>query len=247
MKNNLLKIGSVIALAGLLFAACKKDGSNASGKSGSSNLDIGLTADNVSTGLSNNATDGTLTTQSAGSASVTWTSGTATVSSFKLEAKLNGLEIEVKSNKMASINLFAPVPPFVSVLIDTGVYREIEIKAMLAKSSGSDIPLVLKGSFTSSAGTAIPIELDYNDDATIKAEAKDVTVDASTDLSTLLTLHLSKLLDHVTAATLEAADKTNGTIVISGSSNTRIYSAVRDNIGNCGEGGEFEHHGKGKH
>lgn len=243
MKKNLVKLGSMVALAGLLFTACKKD--NAGSPSGAqAQLSIGVKADNASTNLSTNNTANGLTTQATGSGSVNWTAGVANISGFKLEAKRNGMEIEIRSKNLASVDLFAPIPPSVTNLIDTGTYREIEFRVMLTKTSGTDLPLKLKGNFTTAGGAVVPIELNFNDDAIIKAEAKNVTVDNTTDLSTVVTIHLNKLLDHVSATALDGADRTSGTIVISNSSNTRIYAIIKDNIGNCGEAGGFDRHGR---
>jgi hypothetical protein len=243
MKNNLLKIGSVILVAGLLFTACKKGNSTAS-SSGSSKLDIGVKADNSTTALTNDVTGGvsgsTLTTQSSSSANVTWTSGMATISRFEFEAKRNDLEFEVTSKKLTTIDLFAPVPASISVFLDTGVYKEIEIRAVLAKDTGKTIPLILKGNYTTSTGTVVPIEIDYNDPAVIKTEVNNVHVDSKTNLSTVITMHLTRLLSHVTAASLDAAVKTNGVIVISNTINRSIYMIIRDNIGSCGEDNGFD-------
>ena len=250
MKNNLLKIGSVIAVAGLLFAACKKDGSSAQ-STGSSKLDISVKADNASTALTNNVSTDlsgtTLTTQSSAGANVTWTAGTATISRFEFEAKRNDMDIEVRSKKLTSVDLFAPVPASISVLLDTGLYKEIEIRAVLAKDTGNTIPLILKGNYTTSTGTVVPIEIDYNDPGVIKTEVKDVTVNSTTNLSTVITMHLSRLLNHVSAASLDAAVKTNGTIVISNSVNKNIYNLIRSNIEGCGEDNGFDRHNRGDH
>ncbi|QKJ29040.1 hypothetical protein HQ865_04495 [Mucilaginibacter mali] len=243
MKTNLWRTGLAIAMAALLFGACKKDNNSANGSSsGSAKMSFGLQADNASAVLANNETSEALVTQaSSGAGSVTWTSGTANISGFNFEAKRRGLEVEIRSRSMASIDIFAPVPTMVSSVIDTGLYREIEIRVMLSKTSGSTIPLTLKGTFTTSGGAAVPIELDFNDDATIKAEADNVTVDNTTDITTIVSMHLNKLLDHVSASGLEAATRTSGTIVISSSSNTSIYNKIRDNIGNCGGFRGFNH------
>lgn len=245
MKTNLWRTGLAITMAAMLFSACKKDSNSVNNSSTSAQMSFGLQADNTSALLANNETSAALSTQvSSGAGSVTWTSGTANISGFKFEAKRRGLEVEIKSQSMASIDVFAPVPTMVSSVIDTGVYREIEIRVMLSKTSGSAIPLTLKGTFTTTGGAAVPIELDFNDDATIKAEADNVTVDNTTDITTIVSMHLNKLLDHVTAANLDAATRTSGTIVISSGSNTGIYNKIKDNIGNCGGFRSFDHRGR---
>ena len=119
------------------------------------------------------------------------------------------------------------------------------MKILLVKSSGTDIPLTAKGTFTTPGGATVPIEFDFNDDAIIKAEVKNVTIDATTDVTSKINLHLNRLLMSIPAQTLDQATRTNGTIVISSSSNTAIYNKVILNVKLAFEAHDFEHHKKG--
>lgn len=237
---------ALVALTVLSLAACKKSGNSPASQN--SQLTFQMQADNASTNLSATTSGSKLATNSTftGIPGLTFTSGTANISQFKFEAKRNGVEIEVASRKLTNIDLFAANPSIAGVTIDTGTYREIEIRALFQKSADTTaIPLQLKGSFTTSGGAVIPIEFDLNDNATIKSEVEDVHVTSTTDFAALIHVHLRKLEANVTAADLEAAKLTNGVLVISNTSNTTIYNKILNNFTNCGEAEFHGHHHDG--
>lgn len=236
MKTFRTGIIALVAFTVLSLAACKKNGTTPSSKN--SQLTFQMQADNASANLSATTSASGLATSSTftGIPGLTFTSGIANISQFKFEAKRNGVEIEVSSKKLTNIDLFAASPSIAGVTIDTGTYREIELRAIFQKSADTTaIPLQLKGSFTSSGGTVIPIEFDLNDNATIKSEVEDVHVTSTTDFAALIHVHLKKLESGITAADLEAGKLTNGVLVISNSSNTVIYNKILNNFTNCGE------------
>lgn len=235
---------TVLALTGL--AACKKSGNSPSSKT--SQLSFQLRADNATSNLAASSTGGKLSTNSTfqGIAGLTFTSAVANISRFKLEAKKNGVEIEIISKNLSNIDLFAIDPTVASVTLDTGIYQEIEIKVELQHTSDtSALPLKLKGTFTNSVGTAIPIEFDFNSDAVIKAEAENINVSSTINFVALVHLHLNKLGAGVVATDLDNAAQTNGTIIISPTSNTDIYNKVVANLSSCGENEFKEHHKDG--
>ncbi|MBC7399199.1 MAG: hypothetical protein H7289_04580 [Mucilaginibacter sp.] len=242
IKLNHYIIGLYVLGIVSILSACKK--SDSASPSSNTQLAFALSASGNVTPVTSAVSNGVQTTNAAGSASISWTAGTANVSAFKLEAKKKGLEIEITSRNLTSIDLFAATPTTISAAIDTGTYREIELRVLFAKTSGSAIPLTLKGNYTSTTGTVTPIEFDFNDDAVIKVEAENVTVDGSTDFAALAKFDVSKLIGSGLAGALDAATRTNGTIIISSSSNTNIYNAIKSRITDCGKWGGFEHHDK---
>lgn len=240
-------IGCYLLALVSIFSACKKGDKASPSNSSDTQISFALSASGKLSPVGVNANGG-LTTNSlaanATAAGITWTSGIANVSAFKLEAKKGGTEIEIKSHNLTSVDLFSLSPTTVSTTIADGTYDEIEVKALFVKSSGSDIPLTLKGSYTSQSGTVTPIEFDFNDDALIKVEAENVTIDGTTDIAAITKLDLTRLIGNTAAAALDAATRTNGTIIISNSSNTNIYNAIKANVELCGKWGGFEHHDK---
>lgn len=244
LKNNNIKIAIVVlALATGLFS-CKKDGS-VDPLSAGSKVSFGLKADNASMVLASTsgmAVNGIGT--NAASPVINWTAGTANVTKFQFEAKKAGVKTEIEVTGLKNINLFAVDPSFFPSKIDTGTYSEIEVKLVLAKASGTNIPLQLKGSFTKTDGTVVPVELDVNDDMVLKTEINNVVIDNTTDLKTTFMLHLNKIFSGITAADLSAATLTSGTIVISSTSNTVLFNKAKANVVNIGgHKVEGEHHG----
>jgi hypothetical protein len=229
MKNKFLTICLIVFITGTFLASCKKNNTAPSGKS-TAQLSFGVKSDDA------------IDTLAQGAASVTWTSGIANISGFKFEATKKGLQIEVTSRNLTQVNLFAITPTLVGITLDTGTYSEIEIRVELAKSDTSNLPLMLKGNFMTTGGTSVPIEFDFNDYAEIKAQAQNVVVNGTTDLTTIVTMHLNKLLANVSDTALEAATRTNGTIVISSTSNTEIYNQIKDQLSSCGYSDGFQRH-----
>jgi hypothetical protein len=234
-----------------ILSACKKS-NNASPSVSDTQMSFALSASSNVSQVASSVNEGGLATNSlsistnaATSANITWTAGTANISGFKLEAKKQGVEIEIKSRNLTNVDLLAITLANISTVIDTGTYREIEIKVLLTKSSTSTIPLTLKGNYTSTTGTVTPIELDFNDDAIIKVEAENITVDGKTDLAALAKLDLTKLIGGAVASALDAATRTNGVIVISSTVNANLYNVIKARVELCGSWGGFGHHGKG--
>jgi hypothetical protein len=251
MKRKLLTgLMGMAIVSSALFTSCKK-GSSSSNKS-ASQVAFAMKADNASVSANAVAANGLSTsTQLATSdtihAMVNWTSAIANVSAFKLEALKRGLSIEITSRQLQNINLFAPVPTSIATMIDTGTYTKVELRAILEHSSDtSKMPLTLKGSFTTTSGTVVPVVVDYNRDAIIKVEAKNVTITSTSDLITTLTLHLNALLAGVSTTEMNNATRVNGVILINNTTNTNILERIGDNLGgghSC-DGGDFrDHHG----
>lgn len=242
MKTKLLKMGVSFLMAGIMLASCKKDNMSA-GNSSPAQLSFGVQGDNPLTSF--NSMGSSSTTALAGSTtggSITWTSGIANISGFKLEAEKTGLEIEIRSRELTTVDLFAPSPRVISAAIDTGTYTKIEIRVEFSRSNTSTLPLVLKGTFTTATGTNIPMEFDLNDNVEIKAQSTNVVVNGTKNLVAIVLLHLNKLFDNISTTDINNATTTNGTIIISGSSNSMLYDKIVDNLSRCGESRGFEEH-----
>lgn len=241
MKTLRINSMAIVVLMVVALASCKKNG--ASPASTTPQMAFQIKAINSSAGLT--SANG-LVTQSTTSASITWTSGTANIARFKLEAKKDGTEIELTSKNLSNVDLFAISPSVTSITLNPGTFTEIEIKVMFTHSvDPASLPLVLKGTYNN--GTSdIPVEFDLNDEATIKAEAENVTVAAGMDYTSLVQMHLDKLTKGIATADLDGAAQTNGTIVISQTSNTTLYDAIRLNLGtSCDNQFKEHHHGEG--
>ncbi len=245
MKRIILQSGIAIVIAGAFLASCKKASSPVI--SLNPQVSFSMKADNFVTPVAAaNPGNGVITMSSnTASANVTWTSGVANISHFQLEAKKHGVETEITSNTLTHVDLFALTPAFISANIDTGTYSEIEVRVVLSKTTTADLPLTLKGNFTTASGLVLPVELDFNDDAVIKAGSDNVVVDGGKDLVNKLSMHLNKLLWNVSSQELDATTRgsANG-ILISSTVNVSIYNKIKANLTSCSESKGFEKHEK---
>jgi hypothetical protein len=241
MKKTILMICFPVIMISMTMVSCKKDGTAGS----TSQVSFALSADNTIAPISaTNKSGGIIaaSTTTATAGSISWTSGIVNISKFKLEAKKNGKQIEIESKNLSNVDLFALTPSLISASIDTGTYKEIELRAVFTKSTTADIPVKLKGTFTTAGGAIIPIEFDFNEDATFKAEAANITVSTTTDFTAKLNLHLNIVLSDVVSAELDKATRTNGTIIISSSSNPLLYAKAIVNIAKAMGSKGFDEH-----
>ena len=228
---KLHKLFLLTALSGALFS-CKKENT-----SSSSTLAYQVTTTNRSYTIARLAnTDPGARVTTAG---LQWTSGTASANLLKFEAKTSSNETEFKSNIQQQIDLFAAAASFGSISIQPGTYAEIEFKAFL-HANGSSPAFELNGQFNGTASH--PIVFRVNEDVIFKTEIKNITVTAATDYSALNTLALSNLTQGISEADLNNATLTNGTIVISSSSNTGLYNTILNNLKNHHAEAEVHHH-----
>lgn len=235
--KNSIRFAFILLTSAVGLYSCKKDSSTDAAVD--SQISFSVKADQTASTISNASTGVT----AASVPSITWTEGVANVTKFEFEAKKGNVKKEIEVSGLTNINLFAIDPTVVKSVIDTGTYKEIELKLVLTKSLTAAIPLVLKGSFTAADGTVIPVEVDVNEDLTVKAEVNNVTIDSSTDLKTTIMLHLNKIFAGISLSDLSAAVKTSGSIIISSSSNTTIFNKAKANLQSIG-GAEVEHQNK---
>jgi hypothetical protein len=241
MKKTILMICLPVIMVSMVMVSCKKDSTSSS----TSQVSFALSADNSISPISATNNGGGIiaaSTTTATAGSISWTSGIVNISKFKLEAKKNGKQIEIESKNLSNVDLFALTPSLISASIDTGTYKEIEIRAVFTKSTTADIPVKLIGTFTTAGGAIVPIEFDFNDDATFKAEAENITVNSTTDFTAKLHLHLNIVLSDVVSAELDKATRINGTIIISSDSNPLLYAKAIVNIAKAMESKGYDEH-----
>jgi len=229
MKTVKTSIIAAAVLAVISFAACNKGSKKSSVvPSGSAKLAFQMTA--------SSANLASLPPDSVSSISgLVWTAGNANIGRFSFEAERKGVSIEIDSRNLTNVDLFALTPLQTYVTLDTGVYKEIEITAFL-ESTDTVPPLKVTGTFKNDSAKVVPIEFDLSGHATVKVEEKNIDVNGTTDYTALLDLQLNRLTKGITADDLNKATLTNGTIVISKTSNTALYWKMRSNIARCGWG-----------
>jgi hypothetical protein len=242
MKTIRTSIIATIMLAMISLAACKKSSSPTT-LSANSKLSFQLQAINSTASLA--GTTGSATDSTSAIPGLTWTAGTANIGRFTFEAKRSGVSIEIESRNLTNVDLFALTPLETYVTLDTGIYKQIEIKAYLQGSGNDSVPpLKLVGTFTNDSAKVIPIEFDLTDNAIVQVEANNIDINGSTDYVALLDMQLTRVTKGISAAELNKAKLTGGKIIISRTSNTFLYNRLRSNISGCGRS-EFRERHKG--
>lgn len=241
---NLKLMACVLLLITAVASSCKKSADT----NPSSQISFGLTSDSplATFSLPGSIAINSLITMGPplGTAGITWTSGIANIARFQLEAKKDGKSVEINTTGVTHVDLFTLNTALTNVQIDAGTYTEIELRIVFEKVTTGDLPFVLKGTYTTKAGTNIPVEFDFNDNLIIKANAENLIVDGTKNLGASLTVHLAKLLATVTAAEIDATTRTNNTILITSAINTALYNKIIAALTSCSDSKPFEKHDK---
>lgn len=229
MKQTIIL--SAVAL-GLCFTSCKKNkGYDSSGSQPT--VSYKMTASNTSYTMA----------KTTASASIVWTTAYVNPAVVKFEARKDNTHIEFTSTNNQQIDLLAPTPiDFGGFTIPPGTYKEIELDIKLDKN-GPNPAMELDGQFTLNA-VSLPVSIQVNAPVQIKTEEHDVDITADNNFEAVTTLVLPDITTGITTDMLLNADLTNGTVIISASSNRNIYNTILSNLGNKRHKCEFDHHHK---
>jgi hypothetical protein len=216
----------------LLFTGCSKDEGTAPDSGiARTGMSYELRAINVSSGINQKTTAGI----------IQWTSGFANPRRIKFEAKQQQTKIEYETTNTTQIDLFAPVATsFGGFMLPAGAYKEIELKVKLEKDA-SEPGLYLAGSYANGA-LLIPVIFRVDDPLEIKTEVKDVTIDENSSIAAITSLDLASFTRDWSDAMIRAAELTNGTLVISKTSNKSLYKAMLHNLSDKRHKCEFKRH-----
>ena len=217
MKTRNILLPVTFAIVAL--SSCKKESADAN-QSSAQGIQFQLQTTNRTSNL--NRTE---------ASTIVWTAGTASVTMIKFEAKnASNQEIEFKSLIAQQVNLFTPVATTLgNVTLPDGTYQEVEFK-ITADKTGNTPALELTGQLTNSSGTVIPITFLANSRIELKAEQHNVVVSGTSSTTALTSLNLALLTSGISQSMLSNATVTNGTIIISTSSNANLYNIITTNL-----------------
>ena len=167
------------------------------------------------------------------SGNLRWSAGYASVAELEFEAKSQTVEIEYKSEAKQKIDLFSPLSSLGVIVIPTGTYEDIEFEIEV-QPNGSDAALYLSGNFISSTGVNTPILLTVKEAIEIESKKENITITNGSILSATTTLNLSLIANGVNESMLNNAIRTNGTIILSSTSNSATYEIMLRNLKTCG-------------
>lgn len=231
MKNKTFKvIGLAVFSAMAILSSCTKDDAIGSGKINYQVKSTGSTAKIESNGIASG-----LVGVTGSSNTLSFTSGSLNVSEIDFEAEKENMELEYELKKFMNIDLFNLGPVLGGISVPDGVYKEVELKLVLKKSTDNTVPFSLKGAYKDAGGATTPVEFYFNEDFEMEVEAEDVTISSSNDYIGLINLQLNELLSNISANDLSGANKTNGTIVISSASNVAVYNKFKANLNAFGD------------
>lgn len=219
-----------LLLAPVVFSSCKKEAASDSQTSdNASSFSYELTTVNRTSSVARTE-----------AGSIQWTAGTANPTQIKFEATNSSGEIEFKQATSTPIDLFNASSSLGALTVPAGTYTEVEFKAQLVPA-GNTPALELSGTFTSGTTTK-PVVFRVGSNLELKAEKANVVVAAGTTYSAVNAIDLSGIAEGISATSLSNATLTNGTIVISSSSNSGLYATLLNNLSRHHGEAEIHHH-----
>lgn len=238
-KKKTMKRISVLMLLflGVLLFSCEKNNTDSSPV-----LQVKMQATNKSSTILKSAT---LVTPL-----LNWDVCTMNVSHIEFNAEgketenaQNSYEVSYEWKGSKVVDLFDASSVIGDIVLDPGIYDEIELEIEAAKSQNSTVPVFyLAGTYTNAQGTVIPIEITMNEDFKFEVEKEGTTLDGTNDYSALVNLNLALLMSGVSETNLGAATLTDGKIIVNTTSNPDIYLKIKSKISSC-EDVEYDRHG----
>ncbi|QIA06490.1 hypothetical protein [Draconibacterium halophilum] len=227
------KLFFALAFMAGIFVACNDDEDlNTSGESvlgvriEALNTDFNLP---VQAGIKSVAVD---------SESIVWDSAHLVVSEIKFEAELKSLvtgedsiEMEYKWFGPEMVDLLNNELTMGNFILQPGYYDEIELKVSgEQEDAGNDPVFYLEGIYTNNNGST-PIVVMVNDDVYFKTEKENVEVtEEEIDFMLVIQLYLDELMADVDIADLDAAELSDGVLLISADKNTEIHQIIVNNL-----------------
>lgn len=248
-RVNLLIMGVILSVVAM--TSCTKDASKStSNTSNTPVLGLSIQALNPKFNLPVTAS-GSKAASATSLVNVTTAKLLVSRLSFEAELKMNhssrdSVSIEYNWNGPKVIDLLNPTNEFGQLNLQPGFYDEIELRVASMRSNSDTVPIFnLAGNYTNSLNVVTPIVFTVNEDILLKTELKNdtITSNASSAFSGAIQVYLDQLFVNLLPADLDNAVKTNGTIVISSTSNRNLYMIIAANFLKRHHS-EFNHHHK---
>ena len=98
------------------------------------------------------------------------------------------------------------------------------------QDDGSDPSVVIEGTYTNSDEVDIPIRFEFNSGEVFEANATSVTIEAGSTITGRITFDALAWFSTISATQLDDATLTDGTMIISATSNSTIFDTVADRL-----------------
>jgi len=212
--KNLFKL-SLLVLFVTVLASCSKDDAN-------SDVNVRLA---VTTTSSSTATQSRLAPND-----LVFTSGTITIREVVFDGDNGSVSVSRTHEQIADIDYATgTITPVVVVSVPEGTYTSVNLGIELQDENSSP-SVVIEGTYTHTNGDVIPIRFEFNSGEVFEANAASVELVEGTDVVGKITFDAISWFSTVTAAQLDNAVLTDGTIIISGTNNANIFNIVADKL-----------------
>lgn len=223
MKNRLKSVFTLLS-AIIVLGACQKDSLN------DGQLSYVFKPTNLAASVGTTAAASGLVVAAKSNGSMTWTSGTLNIQKIEFSAKREQATTSVEYKNLTNIDILNTGTVSGNVTLPTGTYSNIELKLNLVESA-TNIPLVLKGTYTETSGTKIPVEIQFNENYELKLTPPKVII-AGDKYTATVTLDFAKMMRDMIANNLGQTTRTqpNNTILVTSSINANLYAKLKANL-----------------
>jgi hypothetical protein len=213
--KNLLKF-SLLTLLLTAFIGCSEDDA-----SKSSNVKLAVSTTSKSTGV---------TSKSAGTNDLKFTSGKIIIREVVFDGQNGSNSISRTIEQVATIDYATGViSPEVKIAVPSGTYTSVNLGIEL-QDINSTPSVVIEGTYTNSSAIIIPIRFEFNSGEVFEANAASVVIPEGSDVVGKITFDVLSWFSTITKSQLDDATLTNGTIVVSATSNATIFTIVADRL-----------------
>ena len=232
-RNNL--VAGLLVIMGVL-SSCQKNSDSGLNPSNSS-LAFQIQAINKSFHLGAILDSlGHVTSDTAlNSGTFTWDTCRMNISRINFEAeqhkvgtKRDSIEINIEWTGPRTIDLFNLNALIGQIPLAAGTYSEIAINVRSIRGDFGTSPVFyLTGIYKTPAGVTTPLRIILNESLSFNDRLTGTVLDATNNFTDLIKMNLSILMSHIRQSDLDSAKLTNGTLVISSTSNVNLYSKIR--------------------
>lgn len=234
MKRHILRSCSVALMMCCMFTACKK--AEVTPTATDPQLTFALIPDNpiVNFAAAKPGDNGSVVMLATGKQAFSWYAGTANITRFRFNAKRGDVASEYSSGSLINVDLFSIGSLLSTISIPKGDYSVVRAAVVFTQVTAPPYPMVLLGTYTTSTGTNVPVEFDLNDNLEINVSIANFAANGTLDYTATIAMHLNMFLNNISASEIDAAARTNGTILINKNTNTALYNKVKYNMLGCG-------------
>ncbi len=216
IKLNKLALICTLVICVSLITSCSSDDND--------NSDVNIR-------LAVNTTSSSTSTQSRFAPNdLEFTSGSITIREVVFDGDNGTVSISRTREQIAIIDYATgTITPEVVVTVPAGTYTSVNLGIEL-QDENSTPSVVIEGTYTNSNDEIIPIRFEFNSGEVFEADAASVVLVEGTDVVGKITFDALSWFSTVSAAQLDNATLTAGTIIISETINSNIFDIVADKL-----------------